>query len=125
MIKLLFVVLLFTCAAQAQNQDKFWSKQRFAWTAAHAATASFDHWTTRRGLNTGGVEANPLVRPFVEAGGKGQIASVSLSLLFDLGLSYVYHRMGLKKLKVIFPATFTIAHLTAGSYNYGLVNGRR
>ena len=126
MIKLLFVVLLFTCVAQAQNQDKFWSKQRVAWTAAHVTAMGYDVWTTRRGLDRGFGEANPFMRYFVIRGTAGQIGAAGISLFFDLSLSYLYHRnKRWRKLKVVFPITFTLSHTVVGAYNQGLVNGRR
>ena len=124
MRQLVFIVLLFTSTAQAS--DKFWSKQRVAWTAAHAGAASYDVWTTRRGLANGFEEANPLMRPFVTRSTSGQIATVGISLLLDVGMSYLYHRnKRWRKLKVFFPITFTIGHTVIGAYNHGLVNGSR
>ena len=106
-----------------EPSDKFWTKQRVAWTGIHASAATFDVWTTRRGLALGFGEANPLMRPFVTRGTAGQVGAVGISLALDLGLSYLYHRTRWRKLKIVFPVTFTVSHALVGTYNHGLVNG--
>ena len=122
-LRIIIFIFFGVCAAHGQNPDKFWTKSRVAWTAAHATAASYDVWTTRRGLANGFREANPLMRPFVTRGTAGQVGAVGISLALDLGLSYLFHRRW-PALKNTFPVTFALAHGIAGTRNHILVHGR-
>lgn len=122
---LALVLVLGWCSSFSCGQDKFWTKQRLAWTAVHAGAASYDVWTTRRGLALGFREANPIMRPFVTRGTAGQFGAVGVSLALDLTMSYLFHRnRRWRKLKGTFPVTFTLAHGIAGARNHILVRGR-
>ena len=114
----------FSCG-QSPDTDRFWTRGRIAWTAAHASAASYDVWTTRRNLNRGIPEGNPLQRPFMNRGSVGQAVSVGFSVGIDLGMSYLFHRKRGHwwRLKKFFPITLTVAHTVAGAYNHGLSNG--
>lgn len=111
----------------SKDSDKFWTKTRISLTVIHAGTASFDLYTTRRGLAHGFHERNPFLRHLIHRGGWGQAGAVGFSLGLDLGLSYLVHRVTKQGspwriLKWELPIVLSSVHTIAGVYNYHLVS---
>ena len=133
LVLLLSAAILKAAPPNAENygghgkSDRFWTRTRISLTVLHAGTAAFDLQSTRRALYHGFRERNPLMRPFVTRGTWGQAGAVGFSLGFDLGLSYLTHRLTKKGspwriLKWELPIAMAGVHTIAGIYNHRLIN---
>jgi hypothetical protein len=69
---------------EAQRQRHIW----LALSIAQSGAATFDAWSTRRVVSSGGQEINPMLRPF--AGNASLYAAIQVA---PLALDYVSHRM--------------------------------
>jgi hypothetical protein len=107
MIRYLVVFALLTLPAGAETtaQDpgahKFWTKRTIVLFAIDAATKGMDAYATRRVLDHGGEEYNPISRPFVTRGTPLLAGYFASSLAIDTGLSYLLWRRGHHKLQVV------------------------
>lgn len=79
------------------------------------ATA-FDVWTTFRGVHNGAREANPLMRPFVEA---GVPAMVAFQAGLDGGILYWSYRLKKDHERYwwLLPVVIGTSHAVAGGFN--------
>jgi hypothetical protein len=71
--------------------SRFWRKPTIALVALDGATKAADCYATRRNIDGGGVEYDPLARPFVHTAG---VQAASMAALFgaEIAGSYLLHR---------------------------------
>src|SRR5208283_2864920 len=79
-------------AAPAAVQQPFWTVENEVNVGILAGLVSADGITTRRGLDEGLREVNPVMRPFVTRGTAGSVAGFSLGLGTSVGVAYLLHR---------------------------------
>ena len=105
MKSVLFTLLFFVCAAQAQQNfvaanplpetptpQKFWSTENKIDFSILAGQITVDAITTQQGLNRGFRETNPVMRPLVTRGAAGEAAASALGFGFGVGTVYLLHR---------------------------------
>lgn len=102
---------------QADGTHRKW----IALVIAQHSAATFDAWTTRRVIERGGVEQNPLLRPF--AASNGLYAAIQVSpVLYD----YLGQRLRksssprLRRLWWLPQTVSTAVHLWSGIHNLGV-----
>lgn len=69
----------------------FWTPSTIALVALDAAAKSADAYATRRNLDGGGIEYNPLARPFVHAT-PVQVIAITVLLGSEITVAYWLHR---------------------------------
>lgn len=84
------------------NPQKFWTFENKIDFGILAGQLSADAITTQYGLSHGMREANPLARPFVEQGAKGEAAASGLALGLSIGGAYWLHKTHHHKAERIF-----------------------
>ncbi len=95
----------------ARPAHKFFDATNITLTVAESAALMADGVYTRRGLNRypdWGYEADPLARPFVNAGWPGQIAGGALVVSADVALRYLLHRKGHHTLERLVPLALIV-----------------
>lgn len=71
----------------------FWTRYTIALLAVDAAAKATDSFATRKNIDGGGDEYNPLARPFVHTPGV-QFASMAAFFGAEIGVAYWLHRRG-------------------------------
>ena len=85
-----------------------------------------DAMTTQHIIQAHGAEElNPLARPMVTRGWKGQIAASALGYGSALGLAYVFHRTGHHRMERLVPMVLVGAETAAVANNMVWNAGRR
>ncbi len=79
-------------ASKPQTQT-FWNLERKVLTGGLVAESIIDGVQTQRLLNIGRSETNPLAKPFVTHGVKGQVAACAIGLGASVGTQYLMHRL--------------------------------
>lgn len=74
------------------RRPRFWSRSTIALVALDGAAKAADSYVTRRNLDGGGEEYNPLARPFVQTRAV-QVATTSALLGAEIATAYWLHRM--------------------------------
>ncbi len=71
--------------------SRFWTRSTIALVALDGAAKAADSFATRENIANGGVEYNPLARPFVRTAG---VQVVSMGALFgaEIATAYLLHR---------------------------------
>ena len=101
---LLLSILVLCAAAQAENlaaaatplpdapsARPFWTLENKVGFMALGSLVAADAITTQRGLNQGCREANPLMRPFVTRGARGEALGSALGFGAGVGAVYLLH----------------------------------
>jgi hypothetical protein len=71
--------------------SRFWTPSTIALAALDGAAKTADSFFTRKNIDGGGVEYNPLARPFVHTPGV-QIAAIAATLGAEVATAYLMHR---------------------------------
>jgi len=71
--------------------SRFWKPSTIALVAADGAAKAADSYITRRNIDGGGVEYNPLARPFVHTTA-AQVAAMTALFGAEIATAYVLHR---------------------------------
>jgi hypothetical protein len=109
-MKMLMILMLATLAATVSAQDahiaaavhpsittrdlaasRFWTRSTIALAAVDGAAKVADNYVTRRNMDAGGAEYNPLARPFVHTTGV-QVATAAAVFAAEIGVAYFMHR---------------------------------
>ncbi len=117
---LLAILLLFVPLLKAEDNHRFWDRKNIRLHLFNLTAQSVDGYSTQRLLNMeGGRESNPLARPLVRHGWKGQ-AAASYGLGFGGTLlgSYLLHRWGHHKWERITPILVATPTALAGGLNF-------
>ncbi len=122
MKKLLLVIFLLSSVPllKAEEKHRFGDRKNVRLHLINRTAQSIDAYSTQRLLNIeGGRESNPLARPLVRHGWKGQ-AAASYGLGFGGTLlgSYLLHRWGHHKLERITPIFVATPTALAGGLNF-------
>jgi hypothetical protein len=99
---------------------RFFDAVNLALAGAEVGALLADGITTQRALNrcpTVCSEANPLARPFVDAGWPGQIAGGTAVLAAAVGLQYLLHRKGHHRWERSFPVVLITYSTTSAIHN--------
>ena len=120
--KLLLVIFLLSTVPllKAEEKHRFWDRKNVRLHLINLTTQSLDAYSTQRLLNMGGGrEMNPLARPLVHQGWKGQ-AAASYGLGFGGTLlgSYLLHRWGHHKWERITPILVATPTALAGGLSF-------
>lgn len=75
-------------------QHKFWDRETAILFGVHAGLEAADFALTHNALAHGGVERNPLAKPFTNLGTAGQAAFFAGGTAVTLGISYWLHKRG-------------------------------
>jgi hypothetical protein len=102
MMKFLIIIAL-SCSAFGQS---FWTPTSASETATYAGSIVIDSWVSQQ---PNFVETNPIAKPFVRNGWKGQMLGSSLGFAVGLGPSYLLYRTGHTKLSASWLHMFTSA----------------
>ena len=119
---LLFVVAfpLNLFAQENPQPHRFWDKTNLILHGSNAFVQAIDASVTQHDLQAGGVEHNPLARPFVERGWGRQAAySFGIGVGATLALSYFAHKKDWHKLERLIPLSVA-ASTTAIRVRYGI-----
>jgi hypothetical protein len=85
----------FAMRSYRTNRDsstpRFWTPLTIALIATDGAAKAADSYATRKNLDNGGVEFNPLARPFVHTAGV-QVGAMAAMLGAELAAAYFLHR---------------------------------
>ena len=117
---LIVILLLSVPLLKAEEKHRFWDQKNVRLHLINLTAQSVDAYSTQRLLNVeGGRESNPLARPLVRHGWKGQ-AAASYGLGFGGTLlgSYLLHRWGHHKLERITPIFVATPTALAGGLNF-------
>ena len=117
---LLAILLLFVPLLKAEDNHRFWDRKNIRLHLFNLTAQSVDAYSTQRLLDmNGGRESNPLARPLVRYGWKGQ-AAASYGLGFGGTLlgSYLLHRWGHHKWERITPILVATPTALAGGLNF-------
>ena len=72
--------------------SRFWTPSMIALVTLDGAAKAADSYITRRNMDSGGVEHNPLARPFVHTTGL-QVAATAALFGAEVATAFVLHRM--------------------------------
>jgi hypothetical protein len=86
-------------SAQITLQHRYWDRENTLLFAVHGGLEAADFGLTHRALAHGGVELNPLARPFTNLGTAGQITFFAGGTAAAVGISYWLHRRGHHRLE--------------------------
>jgi hypothetical protein len=75
------------------HSPQFWTPVTIALVTIDAAAKAGDAYATRRNLDTGGKEHDPLARPFVHTPSV-QVVTIAALLAAELAAAYCLHRRG-------------------------------
>lgn len=115
-----FLLLAPAISAQ-QTTHRFWDKTTIILHSANAAAQTADAISTQRFLRLGYKEGNPLVRPLVTNGWKGQVAaSYGFGVGGTLLGSYIAHRKGWHKFERLIPVLVAVPTGMVASHNFRL-----
>lgn len=81
-------------SAEPPQQHKFWDRETAILFGVHAGLEAADFGLTHNALAHGGVERNPLAKPFTNLGTAGQAAFFAGGTAATLGISYWLHKRG-------------------------------
>ena len=113
--------ILAPSTAMAEEEDHpFWDQANTRLLLLNLAAQSLDAYSTQRALRRDNTrEFNPLARPFVERGWKGQVAySYGIGVGGTLAVSYLFHRMGQHKRERITPLIVATPTALVGGLNF-------
>jgi hypothetical protein len=96
------IILFLIGVAHAQ----YWTASRAAEVAVYGGAISLDSWISQQ---PNFVEQDPVAKPFVRAGMKGQILGSSLGFVAGVGPSYLLYRFGHRRLASGWLHLFTAA----------------
>jgi hypothetical protein len=97
---------------------RFFDTLNWSLTATESAALLADGITTQDGIQTyGNGEADPIARPFVNAGWPGQIAGGALVVTADVGLRYLLHKKGHHRLERLLPLILTVYGAAGAIHN--------
>jgi hypothetical protein len=135
---LTLLVLVATCAlyapgvaraqdvpAAAQAPHRFFDTANIALTAMESAALLADGITTQQARNRYPEffrEADPIARPFVEAGWTGQILGGVLVVSADVGLRYWLHRTNHHRIERLLPMVLTTYGTVCAIHNVREMN---
>ncbi len=71
--------------------SRFWTRSTIALVALDGAAKAADSFATRENIANGGVEYNPLARPFVRTAG-AQVATMGALFGAEIATAYLLHR---------------------------------
>ncbi len=93
------MLILAPSTAMAEEEDHpFWDQANTRLLLLNLAAQSLDAYSTQRALGRDATEMNPIARPFVTRGWKGQaIYSYGIGVGGTLAASYLLHRIGQHK----------------------------
>jgi hypothetical protein len=122
---LLTLCLLLQSPTVAQGQNvrapaphRFFDAPNIILTAGESGALLADGYTTLKYRGYPGFrEADPLARPFVNAGWPGQIAGGVLVVSADVGLRYWMHKRGHHKAERLLPIVLTTYGLVGAIHN--------
>jgi hypothetical protein len=112
--------LLDNQAVAPSAPHRFFDSVNLALAGAEVGALLADGITTQRALNrcpTVCWEANPVARPFVEAGWPGQIAGGTAFLAAEVGLQYLLHRKGHHRWERSVPVVLITYSTTSAIHN--------
>ena len=117
---LCFLFLAPALSAQ-QTTHRFWDKTTIILHSANAAAQTADAISTQRFLRLGYEETNPLARPLVTNGWKGQVAaSYGVGVGGTLLGSYLAHRKGWHKFERLIPVLVAVPTGIVAWHNFRL-----
>ena len=110
----LFMLLVFQLSAQAKDSHKFLDKTNMLLHSANVTAQALDFYSTERAINRPGiVEVNPLGQTR-----RGRIVLKSMGVAVPMGLSYLFHRVGLHKAERFMPVVFAVPAGVAAGMNF-------
>ena len=118
---LVLALLLLSSAAvlRAEEGRRFWDRTNLRLHLINVAAQSIDAYSTQRSLGKGTRESNPLARPLVNHGWKGQVAaSYGFGVGGTLVASYLFHRFGHHRLERITPVIVAAPTAVAAGVNF-------
>ncbi len=120
-VLLVIVLLLLPAVVLAEEEEHpFWDQANTRLFLLNAAAQSLDAYSTQRALRQDNTsEFNPLARPFVNRGWKGQaLYSYGIGVGGTLAASYLFHRMGQHKRERITPLIVATPTAILGGLNF-------
>ena len=115
------MLILAPSTAMAEEEDHpFWDQANTRLLLLNVAAQGLDAYSTQRALRRDNTrEFNPLARPFVERGWKGQVTySYGIGVGGTLAVSYLFHRMGQHKRERITPLIVATPTALLGGLNF-------
>ena len=120
-VLLVIVLLLLPSVVLAEEEEHpFWDQANTRLFLLNVAAQSLDAYSTQRALRQDNTsEFNPLARPFVNRGWKGQaLYSYGVGVGGTLAASYLFHRMGQHNWERITPLIVAIPTAIFGGLNF-------
>lgn len=114
------MLILAPSTAMAEEEDHpFWDRANARMHLLNLAAQSVDAYSTQRALRRNAREMNPMARPLVNRGWKGQVLySHGFGVGGTLAASYILHRMGLHKRERVFPLLVATPTGILGGLNF-------
>lgn len=116
--------LLFVPALLSAQEDRpaerhrFWDRTNITVHLVNAAAQSFDSYSTQHALRHYRRELNPIARPFVRQGWRGQaVYSFGLGVGGTLGVSYLLHRAGYHRQERLLPLVVATPTSISAGFN--------
>lgn len=120
-VLLVTVLLLLPSVVLAEEEEHpFWDQANTRLLLLNVAAQSLDAYSTQRALRQDNThEFNPLARPFVNRGWKGQaLYSYGIGVGGTLAVSYLFHRMGQHNWERITPLIVATPTALFGGLNF-------
>jgi len=120
-VLLVIVLLLLPSVVLAEEEEHpFWDQANTRLFLLNVAAQSLDAYSTQRALRQDNTsEFNPLARPFVNRGWKGQaLYSYGIGVGGTLAASYLFHRMGQHNWERITPLIVATSTAILGGLNF-------
>ena len=117
---ILFLFPSLLCAQDTPDAHPFWDQQNLYLHVLNFTAQSLDAYSTQRFLERGTArEMNPLARPFVTQGWKGQAPySYGLGFVLPLGLSCIAHRKRWHRLERMIPLVWATPTAVVAGLNF-------
>ena len=121
MAALLCFLFLAPALSAQQTTHRFWDKTNIILHSANAAAQTADAISTQRFLRLGYEEKNPLARPLVTNGWKGQVVvNYGFGVGGTLLGSYIAHWKGWHNLERLIPVLVAVPVGALAWHNFGL-----
>ena len=101
----------------SETSHKFFDGTNIALMATSALAQTADMVTTQHFVSRGGIEGDPIARPFVSHGWGGQLALFGIVNTSEIMTMYGIHRLGHHRIEKIAPIALTIASSVFAYHN--------
>ena len=119
MLFVLAPIILMPLKLKAEERHRFWDGANLQLLGANVVAQTVDAYSTQGALNRGAREINPIARPLVNLGWKGQLMySYGVGVGGTLAASYFLHRLGHHKWERITPFIVATSTGIVGGLNF-------